>query len=269
MAVGRFSDPVARRMLNAGEQADVDLARGPVPRGWAERMTYEFLTATAEILVSRTVAIDDMIRAAHARQVVILGAGLDGRAWRMRELAHTAVFEVDHPASQRAKQQRVAGLDATARTVAFVPVRLGRDRLPDALDAAGFDRNTPTAWVWEGVLPYLTAEAVHTTLDQIAACSAPGSQLAATYPTRRSINGVGRLALGMLFSLARRSSPMAGEPHVSAWNVPQMRSVLAGHGLTVTSDVDQLSLAADLGIQPRHRDHHRHSRVVTARVMTA
>lgn len=62
LAVDRFADPVAIRLLRPDEQAGVEVARGPVPRGWPARMTYEFLTATAEILATRTIAIDDAVR---------------------------------------------------------------------------------------------------------------------------------------------------------------------------------------------------------------
>jgi methyltransferase (TIGR00027 family) len=112
LAVGRFADPVAIRMLRPDERAEVELARGPVPRGWSERVTYEFLTATAEVLASRTVAIDDAVRRRGHAQLVILGAGLDGRAWRMPELAGASVFEVDQPASQQDKKERITGLQA-------------------------------------------------------------------------------------------------------------------------------------------------------------
>lgn len=51
-------------------------------------------------MVPRTIAIDEAVRARPAPQVVILGAGLDARAWRMKELAGVDMFEVDHPPSQ-------------------------------------------------------------------------------------------------------------------------------------------------------------------------
>lgn len=264
LAVGRFADPVAVRMLRPDERAEVDIARGPRPGGWSERVTYEFLRATAEILATRTVAIDDAVRRRRHRQLVILGAGLDGRAWRMPELAETTVIEVDQPASQQDKRDRVAGLGAAARSVRFVPVEFGRDALGDALDAAGFDRGVPATWVWEGVLPYLTDAQAHATLAEVRTCSAPGSQLIATYSTELTINGVARAALKVLFGAAGRRNPMANEPHISAWSVDRMSSMLAEQGMTVTSDVDQLSLARELDIDPKHTEHHEQSRVVVA-----
>lgn len=266
LAVGRFADPVASRMLRPEEQAEVEVARGPVPRGWSERVTYEFLRSTAEILVTRTVAIDDALRRRRHPQVVILGAGLDGRAWRMPELADTTVFEVDQPASQQDKRERIAGLDAAAASVRFVPVEFGRDELDDALEGAGFDRGVPATWVWEGVLPYLTDEQVHATLAEVGSCSAPGSQLVATYSTQLAINGIGQFVLTVLFRVAGRRNPMASEPHVSAWSVEQMRAMLAEHGMTVTSDIDQVALAGGLDLSPKHADHHERSRVVVAEI---
>ena len=107
------------------------------------------------MMVSRTVAIDEAVRAAASPQVVILGAGLDGRAWRMQELRDVTVFEVDHPDSQRVKRARVSALQQVARDVRFVPVDFTRDRLDDALAAAGHDATRPTTWIWEGVVMYL------------------------------------------------------------------------------------------------------------------
>ena len=108
----------------------------------------------------RTVAIDDAVRDHGAAQVVVLGAGLDARAWRMPELARATVFEVDHPASQRDKQRRLGDLAPTAGQVVPVAVDLEHDPLAPALEAAGFDPALETTWVWEGVVPYLTSDAV-------------------------------------------------------------------------------------------------------------
>jgi O-methyltransferase involved in polyketide biosynthesis len=137
--------------------------------------------------------------------------------------------------------------------------------LGDALDGAGFDRSIPATWIWEGVLPYLTDEQVHATLAEVQKCSAPGAQLIATYSTKLALNRVGQFALKVLFGVAGRRNPMASEPHVSAWSVEQLGAMLGEHGMTVTSDVDQLALARDLDISPKHPDQHERSRVIVAR----
>lgn len=267
LAVGRFSDPVAWALLRDDEKSDVEIARGPIPKGWSDRWTYEFLMATAEIVAARTVAIDDAIRECHHRQLVVLGAGLDARAWRLRELSETTVFEVDHPETQQDKTSRVEGMTLVAENVEFVPVDFGRHDLRTALAGAGVDPSTPTTWIWEGVMPYLTESQVRATLADIRATSAPGSRLVATYPTQTVINGVVHVLLKGVFALAGRRNPMSNERHVSAWSPAEMRALLSAEHLAVVSDVDQLTLAKQLGIDPRRPEQLERGRVVVAEVL--
>jgi len=81
--------------------------RGEVPRGFRGCVLHNVFDHRAKMMVVRTVAIDEAVREKHSPQLVILGAGLDGRAWRMPELADALVFELDHPDSQRDKRARV------------------------------------------------------------------------------------------------------------------------------------------------------------------
>jgi O-methyltransferase involved in polyketide biosynthesis len=88
IAEGRFADPVAMALLRDSERVVVRRVRdGVPPEGWADRVEFEMVRASAEVIVPRTVAIDDAVRARLAPQLVIMGAGLDDRAWRMPELA--------------------------------------------------------------------------------------------------------------------------------------------------------------------------------------
>ena len=129
IAEGRFADPVAMALLRDSERVAVRRVReGAGPQGWAERVEFEMVRASAEVIAPRTVAIDDAVRARRVPQLVIVGAGLDDRAWRMPELASADVFEIDHPASQRDKRDRVADLRPLAKSVRFVPVDFTRDR---------------------------------------------------------------------------------------------------------------------------------------------
>ncbi len=88
---------------------------GDPPKGVRDRVDFEMVRASAGTIVPRTVVIDDAVRARLVPQLVILGAGLDDRAWRMPELAGVEVFEVDHPASQRDKRSRVGDLQPLAK----------------------------------------------------------------------------------------------------------------------------------------------------------
>jgi methyltransferase (TIGR00027 family) len=111
-------------------------------------------------------------------QVVILAAGLDSRAYRLNWPPGTAVYEIDQPKVLEYKtgilEQHGAVPTASRRPV---PVDL-RDDWPAALTAAGFDRTQPTAWLAEGLLPYLPSDAQDRLFEMFTALSAPGSQVA-------------------------------------------------------------------------------------------
>ncbi len=112
------------------------------------------------------------------RQVVILAAGLDSRAYRLDWPADTAVYEIDQPQVLEYKTGILNSHGAVpAARRCPVPVDL-RDDWPAALAAAGFDRTRPTAWLAEGLLPYLPSDAQDRLFEMFTALSAPGSQVA-------------------------------------------------------------------------------------------
>jgi methyltransferase (TIGR00027 family) len=116
--------------------------------------------------------------AAGIRQVVILAAGLDSRAYRLDWPVDTTVYEIDQPQVLTYKTGTLESAGAAPRaTRRPVPVDL-RDDWPAALTAAGFDPTQPTAWLAEGLLPYLPAEAQDRLFERLTALSAPDSQVA-------------------------------------------------------------------------------------------
>jgi methyltransferase (TIGR00027 family) len=129
----------------------------------------------------RTHYFDGYFNAAvHAgiRQVVILAAGLDSRAYRLNWPAGTTVFEIDQP---KVLGYKTSTLDAHGAVpkARRVPVAVDlRDDWPGTLTAAGFDPAQPTAWLAEGLLPYLPGDAQDRLFDLVTAHSAAGSQLA-------------------------------------------------------------------------------------------
>ncbi|WP_284533761.1 class I SAM-dependent methyltransferase [Nocardioides sp. T2.26MG-1] len=264
-APGRFADPVAVRLLREEERAVVEQVRaGQPPTGWSERSAYETVRACAEVMAPRTVAIDDAIRSHPARQLVILGAGLDDRAWRLAELGETVVWEVDHPASQQDKRDRSDGLPPLTQTIHFCPVDFARDDLATALEASGHDPTTPTTWLWEGVVPYLTTEQVRTTLELVARRSAPGSTLVLNYQSHSLRASVGRRLAGLVGAVGRGRSPLAREPWRTLLEPQQVTSMLNRAGFAIETDTDLLTEAARLGMAPRARTSLRTGRVAVA-----
>src|ERR1700744_2562702 len=117
--------------------------------------------------------------AAGIRQVVILASGLDSRAYRLDWPAGTTVYEIDQPKVLEYKSATLAAHGATPSADRHeVPIDLRQD-WPAALIAEGFDPKAPTAWLAEGLLMYLPAEAQDRLFSQITELSAPGSRLAA------------------------------------------------------------------------------------------
>ena len=106
-----------------------------------------------------------------SRQYVILGAGLDTFAYRNPYTqARLRVFEVDHPTTQSWKRARLeeAGISVPA-SLTFVPVDFETQTMADGLRQATFDHGEPAFFSWLGVTPYLTGEAIASTLKFIAA----------------------------------------------------------------------------------------------------
>ena len=260
-----FADPVALPMLQGDERLPVDQVRADArPDGAVARVGYEMVRASAEAVVPRTVAIDAAVRSAPAGQVVILGAGLDGRAWRMAELAGAEVYEVDHPASQQDKRARVAALHPVAGALHWVPVDFSRDRLGDALDAAGHRADAPTSWVWEGVVAYLSRPEVEATVGAVAARSAAGSSLVVNYQAPSIAAGAGRIVARGMLALARSPGLWRDEPRRSAWTAPAMAALLTRHGFRVTGDEDTLTIARRLPMTVQQRRSLASGRVATA-----
>ena len=138
-------------------------------------------SAMSEQIAVRTRFFDDFFTAASEagiRQAVILAAGLDTRAYRLSWPANTDVYEVDQPEVLAFKTATLDGLGA-APTAQRKTVAIDlRDDWPSALRAAGFDSAQPTAWIAEGLLPYLPPDAQDRLFDHITALSAAGSRLA-------------------------------------------------------------------------------------------
>ena len=221
-----FSDPTARVFLTdkgARSLASTVKAVNDGKTGVRIQMAH----AMANMIALRTAAIDKAVResiTAGARQVVILGAGYDGRAWRMPELAGIKVFEVDHPATQGEKRARVPELPPPKSILSFVTLDFERESLAAVLDRAGHDRAVPTCWVWEGVVMYLTQDAMHRTLAAIAGRSATRSTLIVNY----------HVAHRKWF--ARLMFRLIGEPQISAWSPEEMSDALKSAGFAVRDD---------------------------------
>jgi methyltransferase (TIGR00027 family) len=221
-----FRDPLAWLILGADRESTIADAQ---PR-----------SRLRIFLALRQRFAEDAVAAAYARgtrQVVVLGAGLDTFAYRNPHPDLT-VFEVDHPATLAWKRGRVeaAGIEVPP-TVAYVGLDFERDDLMTGLERDGFDAARPAIFVWLGVVPYLTHDAVVATLRAVG--SVPSGEVVFDWAgTDRTVE--------RSTSLVRLTELVAdvGEPFAEPWEPEELDDLLTSCGFT---EVEELLLRAGSG----------------------
>ena len=246
-----FEDPLAVPIL--GPEFREELNRTPS----ADKRP--FSAALRAFMVSRARLAEDTLAVGvvqrNTRQYLVLGAGLDTFAYR-NPYPHVRVFEVDHPATQAWKLERLTAANiAVPPTAVHVPVDFEHQTLASQLLAAGFDPKLPTVTAWLGVVPYLTLEAFRDTTELLGSF-APGSAVVFDYSQpSEALSPVERL---MLESLSSRVA-QAGEPFRLFFTPEALETELKLAGLEVVEDLDGPALTQKLlagrkdGLQLRGR----------------
>jgi methyltransferase (TIGR00027 family) len=149
--------------------------------------------------------IDDKLKEARddIDTVVILGAGLDTRAYRLTRQVRIPVFEVDLPVNIARKAKTVRRvLGGPPLSVRLVALDFERDDLLTSLAEHGYRTDYRAFFVCEGVTQYLTEDGVRRTLEGLRA-AAPGSRLVFTYVRRDFIDGTNRYDTRTLYRNVR------------------------------------------------------------------
>jgi methyltransferase (TIGR00027 family) len=217
-----FKDPLAPRILGASaEELQADAPR----------------RAMRVFIAARHRFAEDALAAAVARgvrTVVVLGAGLDTFAYR-NPFEGVRVVEVDHPATQAWKRERLAetGIEIPS-SVSYAGVDFEKESLGDRLDLDG-----PAFFVWLGVVPYLTREGFDETLRFVA--SVAGSEVVFDYAQSPAVMTPERRA-----ALEARAERVAriGEPWLTYFEPAEIASELTGLGFTEIEDLGPAQLAA-------------------------
>jgi methyltransferase (TIGR00027 family) len=168
-----FDDPYAQLFLDA---MPFRLANGGDGTPSSDTKTASVGTLFASHATIRTRFFDEYLLGSGCRQIVLLAAGLDTRAFRLAWPSETRLFELDLPNVLEFKETVLAGHEAVCERVTL-PVDL-RDNWPAYLATAGFDPAEPTTWLAEGLLIYLSTEEATDLLTAICDLSAPTSRLA-------------------------------------------------------------------------------------------
>jgi methyltransferase (TIGR00027 family) len=255
-----FEDPLAWAILSEEARARIHAGIEEENQNpWARGLR-------AFVAVRSRFAEEEIAKAAGqgVRQAVILGAGLDTFACRNPHAGLT-VFEVDHPATQAWKHDRLReGGIAIPESVRFAPVDFERDTLAHGLAVAGFRDDEPAFFSWLGVVPYLTQEAVFATLGLIARLP-QGSGVVFDY-------GIPRERMSepeqMAFDLLSERVARAGEPFRSFFVPEELVADMRGMGFTAIDDLDGAAIRERWFGTPlqSQRLHGRAGRLLCARV---
>jgi methyltransferase (TIGR00027 family) len=191
-------------------------------------------------VVIRSRYTEDALREATnrgTRQYVLIGAGFDSFALRRPAFSEALeIFEMDHPATQAFKIQRIkeCGISLPP-SVHFVAADLAKEDLAAVLARTSFRRNEPAFFSWLGVTVYLTREANLATLRAVANVGAPGSELVFTYVDQIEFASGGSRSLR---DPNANAVAMMGEPYVSGFHPKEIANDLMDAGLELVEDLD-------------------------------
>lgn len=168
------------------------------------------------------------------RQYVIIGAGFDSFALRRKDLVDKLsvfVFELDHPASQRLKRNRIKQLSlALPDRHEFIGINFENEGLNEALARSSYSAEYPAFFSWLGTVHYLTPPAVEKTLTAIAAIAHPGSELVVDYAADEALSAAGDQKM---VKKLKRFTDRRGEPILSTFHPDQFQKLVSEIGFTI------------------------------------
>jgi len=234
-------DPYAERFLGAIYR--LPLCARPLRDG-VEWLMETLFAGHHYYVIARTRYFDEFLRQRlpdNPEQLVILGAGYDSRAYRFADLmGGVTVFEVDHPATSAAKKLKVQSMpgDVTNRVI-YVPVDFIVEKLAGKLRLSGYKDGCRTIFLWEGVTPYLSAEAVDEVLQFIVSSGGSGSLVLFDYIVKSLLDGTcGMRGARSEFEKMSRSA----EPFTFGIGEGEIQSFLAARGFCDVVDVGAAEL---------------------------
>ncbi|MGX9790993.1 SAM-dependent methyltransferase [Mycobacterium sp. MMS18-G62] len=199
-------DDLAMSVLPAGQRAVVRAMRWPLLRRLAISAGERAVPGSWSLIACRKRYIDDKLHEAlpDIDAVVILGAGMDTRAYRLARRSDIPVFEVDLTVNIARKKEAVQrAVGSVPASVHLVPLDFERDDLIGALTGHGYRIDARTLFIWEGVTQYLNEDAVRATLGALTG-TPPGSRLVFTYVRRDFIDGLNMYGAKVLYKRFRQ-----------------------------------------------------------------
>ena len=196
-----------------------------------------------EHLISRTRYIDDLIEKstfANIEQYVILGAGYDSRAHRLKLPSKLKIFEVDQSEVQELKRLRLPDNMPNRESITYVDIDFNHQSLKEQLINVGFDQNKSTIFTLEGVSQYISREALDTTLKEVADLNPnSNSKIFISYVNKllkedsKACFGKGYSKPEKAVSFITNSAAKMGEPWISFYSAEEIESILSQNNFTL------------------------------------
>ena len=196
-----------------------------------------------EHLICRTRFIDDLIEestSAGIEQYVILGAGYDSRAYRLKLPPKLKIFEVDQPEVQGIKRLKLPKSISNRKNIIYVSIDFNNQSLKEQLLDAGFDKSKSTIYTLEGVSQYIPKEALSSTLKELATLNAnSNSKIFISYVNKLLLED-SKACFGMGYSRPEKAikfiingAKKVGEPWISFYSAKEIQNLLSENGFIV------------------------------------
>ena len=196
-----------------------------------------------EHLISRTRYIDDLIEKstfANIEQYVILGAGYDSRAHRLKLPSKLKIFEVDQSEVQELKRLRLPDNMPNRESITYVDIDFNHQSLKEELINVGFDQNKSTIFTLEGVSQYISREALDATLKEVADLNPnSNSKIFISYVNKllkedsKACFGKGYSKPEKAVGFITNSAAKMGEPWISFYSAEEVESILSQNNFTL------------------------------------
>ena len=188
-----FEDPYSEKLLPPFYKFLIVLMRSPKIFDFFMKSKEKSTPGVMGWMFCRFRYIDDVLKDSIIKKeietVVNLGAGMDCRAYYIPGIESIRYFELDHPSvikQKKAKMEKILG--KLPDHVIYVPIDFEKQSLDTELKKAGYNLNSKTLFIWEGVTQYISKEANDSTLKYVAQ-AAPGSKIVFTYIILSFIEG--------------------------------------------------------------------------------
>ena len=199
-----------------------------------------------EHLISRTRFIDDLIEESTSmgiEQYVILGAGYDSRAHRLKLPSNLKIFEVDQPEVQEKKLSKLPNNTTNIENVTYVNIDFNHESLREQLLNAGFDQSKSTIYTLEGVSQYIPREALNSTLKELAALNTnSNSKIFISYVNKllkddsKTCFGIGYSKPEKAVNFITNSAAKLGEPWISFYSAEEIEDILSKNNFALTEN---------------------------------